>query len=692
MSFSFQWPRFSEQFHKDAIQLLNNALNKGTKPPVIADKIEVVELEMGTQPPELEIRDIGEFTTTQFRGIFRFSYAGDAHIVLKTKVQANPLYHKKADIYLMSGSRGMVAANQPLIVPMLLRLSNFKLSSYVVLVMSKQKGITLVFKTDPLQNVDINSTFDSFTVIQKFIQKEIENQLRQMFREDLPSIIHRLSQQWIKKSTTVEAPYLARRPMMYRQPGLETMSNPDYTRITSSLQPISNSLAARRGSSSVEGRPSSLRSISSRPSLSNLRTPSEMPQLHYDQESGTFKTEIPERRAFSHLGRIHRESRGLADLAEEGSEYGGTDGEGSFDVVNWEDAMTDIIPPSVTELESIPAVGGGVITRPRVYHASSLLHQTPTPSAPYARSPSFIGRTSSQPRLARSFVDMREPALLGQYRNLTSLPVSRRTSWDTQSIPDGSLFSGSAQYRSSDIPQIRRTMVEDDVDEIPFDNIPDGQHFDRQQSSTGEITAPSNPSSNLDGNDTSIPERASASRRSSVSSHAAPPSTSAFSDISDAEGEAKIVLRPGFNNAVSQLSLLNRSNHTLSPYTRPLEHFMIRSVPPKTMMSRERSQGTITERQPVKATRKRTWRLGGGTTTKSDDDTSRPQPDIHTEIKADAPDSSSSAASDFDVSEIDRYFRSRDDNSPHIRTPNLEPQLLYPAYLRHRSSFTQRKL
>lgn len=49
MSFVFNWPRFSDQFHYDAIQLLNNALNKGTKPPVIADKIEVVELEMGTQ-------------------------------------------------------------------------------------------------------------------------------------------------------------------------------------------------------------------------------------------------------------------------------------------------------------------------------------------------------------------------------------------------------------------------------------------------------------------------------------------------------------------------------------------------------------------------------------------------------------------------------------------------------------------
>lgn len=48
MSFSFKWPRFSDQFHETAIQLLNNALNKGNKPPVIADKIEVVELEMGT--------------------------------------------------------------------------------------------------------------------------------------------------------------------------------------------------------------------------------------------------------------------------------------------------------------------------------------------------------------------------------------------------------------------------------------------------------------------------------------------------------------------------------------------------------------------------------------------------------------------------------------------------------------------
>ncbi|EJU06492.1 hypothetical protein DACRYDRAFT_30121, partial [Dacryopinax primogenitus] len=211
MAFVFNWPRFSDQFHASAREMLESALNKGSKPPIIADRIEVVELEMGTQPPELEVRDIGELTMDQFRGIFRLSYGGDAYIVLRTKVQANPLIHKKRETHVIDGSGGMVAAQAPLVVPMNLRLSNFKLNSYVVLVVSKQKGITLVFKTDPLQNVDVNSTFDRIGVIQKYIQKEIEGQLREMFREDLPSIIHKLSQQWLSKDLSgkarVEVPY-----------------------------------------------------------------------------------------------------------------------------------------------------------------------------------------------------------------------------------------------------------------------------------------------------------------------------------------------------------------------------------------------------------------------------------------------------------------------------------------------------
>ncbi len=55
MSFTFKWPRFSEQFHAEARQMLENALNKGNKPPIIADRIEVVELEMGTQASSLSL-------------------------------------------------------------------------------------------------------------------------------------------------------------------------------------------------------------------------------------------------------------------------------------------------------------------------------------------------------------------------------------------------------------------------------------------------------------------------------------------------------------------------------------------------------------------------------------------------------------------------------------------------------------
>ncbi|KAJ3485077.1 hypothetical protein NLJ89_g11929 [Agrocybe chaxingu] len=313
--------------------MLNTALNKGNKPPIIADKIEVVELEMGTQPPELEIRDIGDLTVDQFRGIFRLTYAGDAHLVLKTKVQANPLNHKQPDIHLMAGSRGMLAAKHPLVVPMLLRLSHFRLSSYVVLVVSKQKGITLVFKTDPLQNVDINSTFDSIAVIQNFIQREIEGQLRQMFREDLPGIIHRLSQQWVKAK--VEAPYLSKRPPIPQtRLTFDALSTPDI----SSHRPLasdiglhphlsrkasSTSLGSRKprsasGSVTSTSRPPQPPAGSSPQSLLNDPSTSSHPDLeNFDPTYGLRPEGLPTKSVFKGFSSLFTPNKGLADLAEE---------------------------------------------------------------------------------------------------------------------------------------------------------------------------------------------------------------------------------------------------------------------------------------------------------------------------------------------------------------------------------------
>ncbi|TRM67903.1 hypothetical protein BD626DRAFT_480140 [Schizophyllum amplum] len=399
MSFTFKWPRFSDQFHYDAIQLLNNALNKGDKPPVIADKIEVVELEMGTQPPELEIKDIGELTPDQFRGIFRLTYAGDAHIVLKTKVQANPLNHKQPDIHMLSGSRGMLAAKHPLVVPMHLRLSHFKLNSYVVLVVSKQKGITLVFKTDPLQNVDINSTFDSIAVIQKFIQKEIEGQLRQMFREDLPGIIHRLSQQWVKAK--VEAPYQRRPPAAPSSVPTSPRPPPSVRSTVTTPSYATPPRPLRRTSVAA----SSTRSTRSTPAPSPLATRSTTPDdaetddFAYDPTYGLRPEGVPQKSNFHSFGSLFaKPTRGLADLAEETEDSSSTAADldsqydvddlvsEPFDVVDWGDPHGEPV-----SYETVPAIGGGTITRPRVLHTHSRA-MTPDPRTPPSRSPFALGR------------------------------------------------------------------------------------------------------------------------------------------------------------------------------------------------------------------------------------------------------------------------------------------------------------
>uniref|UniRef100_V5EVG6 Mitochondrial distribution and morphology protein 34 n=1 Tax=Kalmanozyma brasiliensis (strain GHG001) TaxID=1365824 RepID=V5EVG6_KALBG len=256
MSFNFKWPTFSDDFHTSAAQMLNSALNRGPKPKVIADDILVEELGMGTIPPELEILEIGDLGTDRFRGIFRLTYAGDAHLVLKTKVQANPLSKpNRPDIGLFpssNASRGILFAAAPLVVPMHLRLSSVKLRAIVVLVVSKAKGITLVFKNDPLESVEVSSTFDSVAVIQKYLQQEIEGQLREMFREDLPGIIHRLSQKWLSGEVKSE------KDNAKQKAEAETSSarskEPSLTRSTSAPLPITET--------APEGTPRRMRSKS----------------------------------------------------------------------------------------------------------------------------------------------------------------------------------------------------------------------------------------------------------------------------------------------------------------------------------------------------------------------------------------------------------------------------------------------
>lgn len=191
MAFNFNWSPLIADTSR-AREMLTAALNKSPKPPIIVDDIIVTELNLGETPPNLEILEIGDLAEDRFRGIFKMSYAGDAFLTLKTRVQANPL-----NTYLSTkpdfASPEPLAAASGLTIPLAITLSDIRLSGFVILVFSRQKGMTLVFRNDPLESLKVSSTFDSIPFVRDYLQREIEKQLRNLFMEDLPAILHRLS-------------------------------------------------------------------------------------------------------------------------------------------------------------------------------------------------------------------------------------------------------------------------------------------------------------------------------------------------------------------------------------------------------------------------------------------------------------------------------------------------------------------
>ena len=608
---------------------------------------------------------------------------------------------------MLGGSRGMLAAKHPLVVPMLLRLSHFKLDSYVVLVVSRQKGITLVFKTDPLQNVDINSTFDSIAVIQKFIQREIEGQLRQMFREDLPGIIHRLSQQWVKAK--VEAPYLSKGPQPPPSRARTTAisdTGPPYS-MSPRIPVVGVRPIITRASSVVNGpvrpRSGSFVSTSSigRRSSSTLASPEAQHAIppheehsdgeHFDPTYGLRPEGIPQKSVFSTFRSLFTPNRGLGELVEESSDIDELDE--SFDEANWEDLMPDssfsIASPSVLddvqEYESVPAVGGGFITRPRVLHAHSQI------TSPSGESVSGHSRAPSRPARTSNLLSPKESSLAGLSRLSRTLPsvsaMERAHSWAGHYNPyfagatplyatPGPVFEGNERYpfESRHAPQefpitsSPPRSVAPSLDRASVSRLGSPSSIRTRDSLSSDVThsiatPPTLPSESGEGVHVSRPRRSSTS--SNLDRFGASPDHFSLPDH-----DPKIVLKPGLSS-VSRLSMLSNSNHTLSPYTRPLEHFTVRSVPPRENISS--GSGSAAERTPVKARRKRTFFLGK----KPQQPTPEPDPSpLESRAVSPAP-----PISEFDASDMDRYFRARDDFiSPY---PDI-----HPTHVRQRSRYT----
>ncbi|KAL9020807.1 MAG: hypothetical protein Q9185_001991 [Variospora sp. 1 TL-2023] len=210
MAFNFNWSPLTADasFYTRAQELLTTALNKSPKPPIIVGDIIANELNLGSVPPDLEILEVGDLAEDRFRGIFKMCYTGDAFLTLKTR--ANPL-----NTYLSTRpsftSPQPLAASSGLTIPLQITLSEIKLSAFIILVFSRQKGLTLVFRNDPLESLKVSSTFDAIPFVREYLQKEIEGQLRTLLMDEVPAIIHRLSLRlWVPEYREKEDEELAR--------------------------------------------------------------------------------------------------------------------------------------------------------------------------------------------------------------------------------------------------------------------------------------------------------------------------------------------------------------------------------------------------------------------------------------------------------------------------------------------------
>lgn len=304
--------------------------------------------------------------------------------------------------------------------------------------------------------------------------------------------------------------------------------------------------------------------------------------------------------------------------------------------------VDDVLP----ELESIPAVGGGTITRPRVYHSQSTI------KSPLAPSTASLSGASSSTYMKRS------PSVTGSSRS-TNLEVRR------------------GQPMSS----INETNEGDDDEYNPyFGEAYDSLHYSgaasrprvglsHSRSIAGSSTqASSQASSRLGMNNT--PRTSSPSSFEMSTSPPKPRSTLAVShrnidrprslspfnrnrrpvlgspgtesNLEDQQDDG-IVVR---NNTVSQLSALSHSNQTLSPYTRSLSHFTIRSVPPRPVQAKPPNRA-------VRGRRKRMYRLGS---------TNPPQVAATGDVEGNLEKvlrntSSPPPPSEFSDEDVDHYFR-----------------------------------
>lgn len=186
MSFQFNWPEFSEELKQSLALQIEEAINEAAIPSTIIGKIAVTVFEPGTKAPELEFLEISELNLETARATLRLAYDGDARMTIQLQVQANPLHFLTGQDDLVPGR--VVAAGDSFIVPMELTISKLRLNTIIVLNVNRLQGVTVTFRNDPLECMEVSSSFDG--IAKGFIQEELERRVREALRTTVPQIVH----------------------------------------------------------------------------------------------------------------------------------------------------------------------------------------------------------------------------------------------------------------------------------------------------------------------------------------------------------------------------------------------------------------------------------------------------------------------------------------------------------------------
>lgn len=205
MSFKFSWDPnlINSSNFKQIASVLEVSLSRGPKPKGVVGDISVEDLQLGDIPPRLHMIEISELKTDRFKGVFSMVYNGNASITLSTYVQANTLmsHYENSPQFSMPSFASSLSS---LIMPLRFTIYDFRLSGIITLVVSKSKGVILVFQDDPLESIKISSSLDSLPGIATQVKSEIEQELRLVFRDSIPEMLYKLTHEISKSSESVD--------------------------------------------------------------------------------------------------------------------------------------------------------------------------------------------------------------------------------------------------------------------------------------------------------------------------------------------------------------------------------------------------------------------------------------------------------------------------------------------------------